>query len=64
MLNWVVGSHTVEAYSRTGRLRVVYLAALTGFVHSLRLHLMKPSVLFPLAAIFTHVCSRRGRWSA
>ena len=53
MLDWVVGSHTVEAYSRTGRVRVVWLAALTGFVHSLRLRLMKPSVLFPLAATFS-----------
>ena len=29
------GSQTVEAYSRTERLRVVQLAALAGFVHSL-----------------------------
>ena len=39
----------IEAYSRTGWVRVVLPAALTVLVHSLRMRLMKHTVLFSLS---------------
>ena len=46
-----VGSQTVDAYSSTGLTIVLYVAALTVGVHSLKFLLKKPTVLFPLFTV-------------